>query len=121
MVVGLVGMIIALMTSLNERRREMAILRSLGAGFSHLAKIVFLEVFLILGLSVIISAVLKVLLEAASASFVAKKFGLYFSGPMFSAMDITMMVATVVVGLIFALVPIIVFKNKSLKDGLAVK
>lgn len=121
MIVGLVGMIIALMTSLNERRREMAILRSLGAGFSHLAKLVFLEVFLILGLSVITSAVLKVLLEMALAQFVAKKFGLYFSGAWFSATDITMMVATVVVGLVFALFPILVFKNKSLKDGLAVK
>lgn len=121
MVVGLVGMIIALMTSLNERRREMAILRSLGAGFSHLAKLVFLEVFLILGLSVITSAVLKVLLEMVLTQFVAKKFGLYFSGPWFSATDITMMVATVVVGLVFALFPVLVFKNKSLKDGLAVK
>lgn len=121
MVVGLIGMIIALMTSLNERRREMAILRSLGAGFSHLAKLVFLEVFLILGLAVIKAALFKVLLEIALADYVAKKFGLFISGPWFSAMDITMMVATIVVGLIFALFPILVFRNKSLKDGLAVK
>lgn len=121
MVVGLIGMIIALMTSLNERRREMAILRSLGAGFGHLAKIVFLEVFLILGLAVITSAVLKVLLETALSGYVAKKFGLIISGSWFSVMDIVMMVATIVVGLIFALFPILVFKNKSLKDGLAVK
>lgn len=121
MVVGLIGMVIALMTSLNERRREMAILRSLGAGFSHLAKLVFLEVVLILGLSIIVSAVLKVVLELAFAGFLAKKFGLYLSGSYFSTMDITMMVATFVVGLIFALGPIMIFKNKSLKDGLAVK
>ena len=121
MVVGLIGMVIALMTSLNERRREMAILRSLGAGFSHLAKLVFLEVVLILGLSIIVSAVLKVVLELAFAGLLAKKFGLYLSGSYFSVMDITMMVATFVVGLIFALGPIMIFKNKSLKDGLAVK
>ena len=121
MVVGLVGMIIALMTSLIERRREMAILRSLGAGFSHLAKLVFLEVFIILGLAVVTSAVVKVLLETMLSPLMAKKFGLYFAGPWFSATDIMMMVITVVVGLVFALVPIMVFKNKSLKDGLAVK
>jgi len=121
MVVGLIGMVIALMTSLNERRREMAILRSLGAGFSHLAKLVFLEVFLILGLAVITSAVLKVLLEIALTDYVAKKFGLFLTGSYFSAMDISMMAATIVVGLVFALGPIIIFKNKSLKDGLAVK
>lgn len=121
MVVGLVGMIIALMTSLNERRREMAILRSLGAGFSHLAQLVFLEVFFILALAVGTSAVVKVLLETAISPFMAKKFGLYFAGAWFSATDIAMMVTTVVVGLVFALVPIMVFKNRSLKDGLAVK
>lgn len=121
MVVGLIGMVIALMTSLNERRREMAILRSLGAGFSHLAKLVFLEVFLILGLAVITSAVLKVLLEIALTDYVAKKFGLFLTGSYFSAMDVSMMVATIVIGLVFALGPIVIFKNKSLKDGLAVK
>ncbi|MES2801885.1 MAG: ABC transporter permease [Bdellovibrionota bacterium] len=121
MIVGLIGMVIALMTSLNERRREMAILRSLGAGFSHLAKLVFLEVFLILGLAVIASAVLKVLLEIALADYIAKKFGLFLTGSYFSTMDIAMMAATVVVGLVFALGPIFIFKNKSLKDGLAVK
>ena len=34
-IVGLSGMLIALMTSLNERRREMAILRSVGARPVH--------------------------------------------------------------------------------------
>ena len=121
MVVGLIGMVIALMTSLNERRREMAILRSLGAGFSHLTKLVLLEVSLILGLAVLLSAVMKVVLEVAFANYLAKKFGLYLTGSYFSAMDITMMIATFVVGLIFALGPILIFKNKSLKDGLAVK
>lgn len=121
MIVGLIGMVIALMTSLNERRREMAILRSLGAGFSHLAKLVLLEVFLILGLAVITSAVLKVLLELALTDYAAKKFGLFLTGSYFSTVDISMMLATVVVGLIFALGPILIFKNKSLKDGLAVK
>lgn len=121
MIVGLIGMVIALMTSLNERRREMAILRSLGAGFAHLAKLVFLEVFLILGLAVVTSAVLKIILELSLSKIVAKKFGLFFTGSIFSITDISMMIATIVLGLIFALVPIVVFKNKSLKDGLAVK
>jgi putative ABC transport system permease protein len=34
-VVGLFGMLTALLTSLNERRREMAILRSVGARPGH--------------------------------------------------------------------------------------
>ena len=40
--VGLVSMLVAVLTGLNERRREMAILRALGAGYG---KIVFLMIF----------------------------------------------------------------------------
>ena len=47
-IVGLMGMLTSLLTSLNERRREMAILRSLGARPTHIF-------FLILGESLFIS------------------------------------------------------------------
>ena len=39
-IVGLSGMVIALMTSLNERRREMAILRSVGARPLHVFSLI---------------------------------------------------------------------------------
>lgn len=121
MVVGLVGMVIALISSLNERRREMAILRSLGASFSALSKLVFLEVGIILGLAVVLSAAVKVVLEFALQDYLQKKFGLFLTGPLFSVSDLMMMAATLVTGLLFSLIPVMIFKKESLKDGLAVK
>jgi putative ABC transport system permease protein len=121
MIVGLIGMLIALISSLNERRREMAILRSVGAGYKHLALLVFLEVITILGIAVILSAFLKVLLELSLSGFLQKKYGIFLTGNLFSSVDLMMMALTFALGIIFSLVPILIFKNKSLKDGLAVK
>jgi putative ABC transport system permease protein len=42
---GLIGMLTAILTSLNERRREMAILRSVGARPWHIATLLVLEAF----------------------------------------------------------------------------
>lgn len=121
MVVGLIGMMIALITSLNERRREMAILRSLGAGFSDITKLVLLEVLIILVGSIALSSIFKILFELILGGFLQKKYGLFLTSPIFSVVDFSMMAATVVFGVIFSIIPILIFKNKSLKDGLAVK
>nr|WP_311136331.1 ABC transporter permease [Pseudomonas hygromyciniae] len=42
---GLIGMLTAILTSLNERRREMAILRSVGARPWHIASLLIFEAF----------------------------------------------------------------------------
>src|SRR3989338_353940 len=42
---GLIGMLTAILTSLNERRREMAILRSVGARPWHVATLLVIEAF----------------------------------------------------------------------------
>jgi len=42
---GLIGMLTAILTSLNERRREMAILRSVGARPWHIATLLIFEAF----------------------------------------------------------------------------
>ncbi|MGS0639536.1 ABC transporter permease, partial [Citrobacter sp. VF227] len=42
---GLIGMLTAILTSLNERRREMAILRSVGARPWHIAALLIIEAF----------------------------------------------------------------------------
>jgi putative ABC transport system permease protein len=42
-VVGLAGMVAVVLASLNERRRELAILRSVGAGPRHIAALLVIE------------------------------------------------------------------------------
>ncbi|MFN3453585.1 MAG: ABC transporter permease [Pseudobdellovibrio sp.] len=121
MVVGLIGMMIALLTSLNERRREIAILRSLGAKTSVVAKLIIFEVSFILTFSILVSALMKIVLEFILSDYLKQRFGLFLSTPLFSIADIFIMVVMFGAGLVFSIAPVIAFRYRSLKDGLAVK
>ena len=52
-VVGLAGMLVALLTSLNERRREMAVLRSVGARPVHVFALILGEAGFLTGLGIV--------------------------------------------------------------------
>lgn len=121
MIVGLIGMMIALITSLNERRREMAILRSIGAGLGHIVGLVIYEVVILMGLAISMSVFFKIVIELSLANWLQTKWGFFLTSPMFSVFDIGFLISTFVLGLLFAVGPILIFKNKSLKDGLTIK
>lgn len=121
LVVGLIGMMISLVSSMNERRREIAILRSIGATQSIVSRIVLFEVMVLLFGSVLISSSLKLILELVLGSWLQKKWGLFLSSPMFSTIDLAVLFGTVAFGLVFSIGPILIFRKRSLKDGLSVK
>lgn len=121
MIVGLIGMMIAILTSINERRREMAILRALGAGLNDIMLMIVFEVSLILIAALIVAAILKMIIEALFLHLIEKQTGLIFDGASFSTTEIVMMGLTLLCGLLFSLYPALQAKNKALKDGLTVK
>lgn len=120
-VVGLFAMLIALTTTLNERRREMAILRSLGAGGSRILWLLLFEsafltlVGLALGTGVALGgfAVLKPWLET--------QFGLYLVGPAITGTEVVYLILVFTSGLIVGVVPAARALRNSLKDGLSVR
>ena len=63
---GLIGMLTAILTSLNERRREMAILRSVGARPWHIASLLIVEAFA-LALAGVVLGLLLLYLSIAGA------------------------------------------------------
>jgi len=121
LIVGLIGMMISLVSSMNERRREIAILRSIGATQSTVSKIVLFEVMVLLLASVMVGSSFKLILELILGPWLQKKWGLFLSSPMFSTIDILVLSGTVIFGLIFSIGPILIFRKRSLKDGLSVK
>jgi len=119
--VGLIGMMISLISSMNERRREIAILRSVGATQTTVSKIILFEIVVLLLTSLLLSVLVKVVSEIALGPWLQKKWGLFLSSPLFSATDLMILIGTVLFGLIFSIGPILVFRSRSLKDGLSVK
>jgi putative ABC transport system permease protein len=120
-VVGLFSMLIILMTSLNERRREMAILRSVGARPAHVFVLIMGEaVFLTLlaiGLGVAMVYGLMVLMQP----WLESAFGLYvvISWPNTTELMLLMIIA--LCGFVVGLIPGIRIYRYSLADGMTIR
>ncbi len=121
LIVGLISMLISIFTTLNYRRREFAILRAIGAGLGDVMKLIVIEIFLILSVSIATAVVLKLGVEFFLMDFISKKTGLIFDSVFFSGREVIMMGLTLGVGLVLAVIPAFEAKRSALKDGLTVR
>jgi putative ABC transport system permease protein len=119
--VGLCGMMVALMTSLNERRREMAILRSVGARPVHVLGLIIGESVLVSLIGVLAGFVSVYLLMIIIQPFAASKLGLHFSAGVPAVGEVALGAAIVLAGGLIGLVPAYRSYRYSLADGLTVK
>ena len=120
LVVGLIGMMISFMTSLNERRRELSILRALGAPLNFMMGLVLIESLIIIIFSLALSLLFKFILELLLTSFIQNQYGLILSNEFLGVTEYIMMGSVVVLGLVLSLLPALIFRYQSLKDGLKV-
>jgi putative ABC transport system permease protein len=119
--VGLVGMLIALLTSLNERRREMAILRSLGAGPGRITALLVLESTLLTLSGVTVGLVLQLSTFSLLRGWLENQFGLYLVGKALTLTEVIYVVLTLVLGILIGLIPALKASQSALKDGLSVR
>ena len=115
---GLLGMSTALVTTLNERRREMAILRALGARPWQIAALLLLESTAITLLGALVGALLMAVALWIAAPWVAASFGLYLDPFAFTPRELAFSAAVLVGGLIAGLIPAWLAYRRSLADGL---
>ncbi|MEZ0391862.1 MAG: ABC transporter permease [Pseudobdellovibrionaceae bacterium] len=119
--VGLMAMLIALLTGLNERRREIAILRSIGAGPKKITALLVLEstTLTLIGVS------LGLLIELSGFYFLKgwleNNFGLYLVGAVFTSTDGLYLALTLMLGILIGLIPAWRASRLALKDGLSVR
>lgn len=119
--VGLVSVLTSILTSLNERRREMSILRATGARPGHIFFLMVAEA----GLLGLIGAVLGVLLVqvglALAGPMLAASYGVQLQGLGFSMIDLWTVLAVTGAALIIGVFPAVTALRRSLADGLTVK
>lgn len=120
-VIGLIGMLTAILTSLNERRREMAILRSVGAKPWQIALLLIAEAFLITLLGIIIGITLLYLAVLFSQSWLQAQYGLYLGFSLPSAYEWLLLTGILMAGLIMGIIPAWRAYRQSLTDGLSIK
>jgi len=118
---GLIGMLTAILTSLNERRREMAILRSVGARPWHIASLLVLEAFALALAGVALGVALLYLGIAGSQGFVQANYGLYLALSAPSGYEWKLLGSIIAAAVVMGSVPAWRAYRQSLADGLSIR
>lgn len=119
-VLGLVGLCIALMGTLRERRREMAILRSLGGRPGLIFALLALESLMITLSGCIIGYTALQIILWFSQEMVQQHYGLILQLGFPAWTDIGVMILVCLMGVLLATLPASIAYRHSLQDGLTI-
>lgn len=117
----LIGMTAIIFSSLNERRREMAIWRAMGATPRTIIGLLMLEAFFISLLSVIISTVLLFFSLAILQPWIDNNYGILVSVEMFSIKDMYVFIMFIIAAMVVSLLPAVRAYWFSINDGMTIK
>ena len=117
----LIGMTAIVFSSLNERRREMAIWRAMGASPSIIIGLLMIEAFIIAVLSAIVSTILLFVLLYLLQPWIDSTYGILVNIEMLSLEDIFIFVYFILAAMLVSLVPAIRAYWFSINDGMTIK
>lgn len=119
--VGLLGMLVALYSSLNARRREMAILRVVGAGPRRIVGLMVLESGLLAALGALLGVVLTYVALYAARGPVESAFGLLLPIRPLGQTELGYIAIVVLAGMLIGFVPAYRAYRNTLTDGLSLR
>lgn len=118
---GLFGMLSAIYSTLNERRREMAILRACGAKPFHIFSLLVIESTALAGAGAILGFLLMQIVLLLAIPLLETRFGLFLNFSFPSSIEVAILIAVIALGALVGLVPAWRVYRNSLSDGLAVR
>jgi len=118
---ALLGMVTTILTTLNERRREMAILRSVGAGPPTILGLLLAEAAFLTLAGVVAGTLLLYAALLALAPVIDRLYGLHLDVGVPTLREYVMLCAIVVAGLLAGLIPAIRAYRLSVADGMTVR
>ena len=121
LIAGLLGMLTTLLSTLNERRREMAILRAVGAHPRQVFLLFVLEALILAVLGPLLGAVLVMLGVQLAQPWVAAEYELHLRSWLPQAGDGLLLLLVAGLAVIFSIIPGMIAYRRSLQDGLTVR
>jgi putative ABC transport system permease protein len=118
---GLLGMLTAILTSLEERRREMAILRSVGARPQHIFLLLILEAGFLALSGVLLGTVLSFGLLIGARRFVIDHFGIVLTVTRLRPTELEILAGIILAALAMGAIPAWRAYRNSLADGLSIR
>ena len=120
-VTAILGMITMILATLNERRREIAILRSVGAGPRTVIGLLVSEAGILTLAGVIVGVVLTYVLLFALRPVIDTTYGLYLEIAAPSSPELMALAAIAIGGVVAGLLPALRAYQHSLADGMTVR
>lgn len=120
-IVGLSSMLIILMTSINERRREMAILRALGARPGHVFGLILGEAMAITMSGIGLGIMLVYGIFMIGQDWIASNFGLFIELNLLAPNLVYYVLSITLIGCLIGLIPGIRMYRYSLADGMTIR
>lgn len=120
-IVSLLGMLTALLGSLSQRRRELAILRSVGAKPWHVFSLLSIEAVLLSGLGVLLGCGLFYLLMLLSQGWLQSHAGIVVNITAFSGYELSLLAGIIAAGWLVGVIPAAKAYFYSLSDGVSIK
>ena len=120
-IAGLIGMTTMLLAGLAERRREMAVLRAVGAGRGWVFALLIVESAMLAAAAAIVGAGAAHGMMFAGRAVLEDRFGLALAGGAPGLFDLAVVVGVTLAGVLAAAFPAWRAYRYSLADGLAVR
>lgn len=117
---AILGMVISVLGSLNERRREMAILRSIGARPAHIFGLLLTEAVVLVAVGTALGTATVYALLWTGQSAIEEATGLYLHLNVMTANEVYLLMYIMIGGLIAAVFPAMRAYYLSLSDGLVI-
>ncbi|MEZ9208855.1 ABC transporter permease [Vibrio splendidus] len=120
-IAGLLGMLSSLLTSLQERRREMAILRAMGARPRHVFGLLISEASALTFLGITLGVAVLFALIAVVAPIVQQSYGINISISAITPHEWKLLMLVQVAGIIIGFIPAFRAYRQSLSDGMTIR
>jgi putative ABC transport system permease protein len=120
-VAGLLGMLSSLLTSLQERRREMAILRAMGARPKHIFILLISEASALTLAGIVIGVTLLYSLLALLQPIIAQHYGVSIELSMINSYEWMLLGLVQLAGIIIGFIPAFSAYRQSLADGMTIR
>ncbi|MDX1352746.1 MAG: FtsX-like permease family protein, partial [Thiomicrorhabdus sp.] len=118
---ALIGMLITLLSTLNERRREVAILRAIGMHSWDIIKLFAIETAIIMAVAVALGVLGLYALLAVGLPIIASNYGLNLTLTLLDNQQLLLLTAAFMIALLLSLLPGWLAYRQSLADGLTIK
>lgn len=118
---GMIGMVVMLSATLDTRRREFAILRSVGATPARIFALIVTEAAVLTAGGLVLGLVLLALATVVTDPILSARFGLRLGVNVFGVRELTTLFVIFCAGLLASLVPAVRVYRMTLADGLSVR